>query len=393
MFKFIRKFCSAFCYPVRLRMRAQAPGTHVENILLQWKGWKKILFPDSAFVLRKYQDHKYYTGVLFVIGGMLSCSFWGWDYIIDPQGAMHTAWLRAAYLLVTLSLLAALRHLPPRMLFVCCLTAILVTETIFAEIMNRLTLGTVYGIGGLSIILMSSVFYTQCFPLLSNLFYTACITLWPHLLAMAGLSIDFKHAQYGALMWPTAILMMLAQTAIHLSYVHRYILERKLETRSNTDHLTGASNRRYFMPLLDKEVARAKRSHGRLAVLFLDIDHFKRINDTYGHFDGDAVICSLVELCRLAVRETDTIARLGGEEFAVLLPDSNLSHALVVAERIRQSAEQAVVETGNPRGIRFCVSIGAAELLADTEGGHDLLARADARLYQAKSSGRNRVCA
>jgi diguanylate cyclase (GGDEF)-like protein len=365
----------------------------LEKIPLQWKGWKRILFPDSAFVLRKYQDHKYYTGVLFVVGGVLSCSFWGWDYIVDPHGAMHTGWLRASYLLVTLSLLAALRYLSPRMLFVCCLASILVTETLFAEIMNRLTLGTVYGIGGFSIILMSSVFYTQCFPLLSNLFYTACITLWPHLLARAGVSIDFKHAQYGALMWPTGVLMMVSQTAIHLSYVQRYILEHKLETSSNTDYLTGASNRRYFMPLLDKEAARAKRSHGRLAVLFLDIDHFKRINDTYGHADGDAVICTLAELCRSAVRETDTIARLGGEEFAVLLPDTNLSDALVVAERIRQSAEQAVVETGKPCGIRFCVSIGAAELFADTEVGHDLLARADARLYQAKTSGRNRVCA
>jgi diguanylate cyclase (GGDEF)-like protein len=188
-------------------------------------------------------------------------------------------------------------------------------------------------------------------------------------------------------------LMMVAQTAIHLSYVKRYVLERKLEMSSNMDYLTGASNRRYFMPLLDKEAARATRSQGRLAVLFLDIDHFKRINDTYGHSDGDAVICTLAELCRIAVRESDTIARLGGEEFAVLLPDTNLSHALVVAERIRHSAEQAVVDTGNPSGIRFSVSIGAAELLVDTEAGHDLLARADERLYQAKSSGRNRVCA
>lgn len=157
---------------------------------------------------------------------------------------------------------------------------------------------------------------------------------------------------------------------------------------STTDALTGLCNRRSLLERAEQEISRAQRHGAPLSMLVLDMDHFKEINDRQGHAEGDRVLVRLADCLRGELRASDPAGRLGGEEFAVVLPDSPLDGALQVAERIRRCVE-------TPREARppcATVSIGVAELLPG-ESLDDLLRRADRALYEAKATGRNRIVA
>jgi diguanylate cyclase (GGDEF)-like protein len=165
--------------------------------------------------------------------------------------------------------------------------------------------------------------------------------------------------------------------------------EHKLLIESMTDPLTGLLNRRYFTSLSQREVARSLRHGLRFSVLMLDIDHFKRINDGFGHPVGDLAIKALAEICNQALRPHDILARYGGEEFVLTLPHTDGEGAQVVAERIRKAVEQLAIET--PSGpVRFTVSIGVS-IYQKHMPFERILARADEALYRAKQSGRNRI--
>jgi diguanylate cyclase (GGDEF)-like protein len=150
------------------------------------------------------------------------------------------------------------------------------------------------------------------------------------------------------------------------------------------DHLTGARSRRAFFELAAREQARAQRRGIPLSLLLFDVDHFKRINDTHGHATGDRVLVDIVQRTGAVVRGIDVVARLGGEEFAVLLPDTPADTALLVAGRLRHGLDRAL------EGVGYTVSIGAATLHAG-ESIDAMLSRADAALYAAKTAGRNAV--
>ncbi len=168
-------------------------------------------------------------------------------------------------------------------------------------------------------------------------------------------------------------------------------LTEELRWLSQTDPLTGAANRRAFMEALEEEYHRARRYGHPLSVLMFDLDHFKQINDRYGHAAGDAVLKEFAQVVMPEVRGSDCFARLGGEEFAVLLPESGLDAACKLAERLRQDA--AGLRFSSPAGaFGVTVSIGVAELEAGDQAPDALLTRADRMLYTAKAAGRDRVC-
>jgi len=170
----------------------------------------------------------------------------------------------------------------------------------------------------------------------------------------------------------------------------RKVLEQELEHQAQTDSLTGAANRRYFQELAEKEIAQSRRYNRPLSLLMIDIDRFKSVNDNFGHAVGDLVLQEFVRMARETLREVDVIARAGGEEFAVLLPETNDQRATQVAERLRQAVADATVSVGGKATVRFTVSVGVVAIQdADLETS---LAHADQALYRAKEQGRDRVC-
>ncbi len=166
----------------------------------------------------------------------------------------------------------------------------------------------------------------------------------------------------------------------------------EMERLATIDGMTGIYNRRHFLILADREWERARRYNRPLSFLMLDIDHFKSINDKFGHEAGDRIIVHLAHLAGHCKRASDVLARMGGEEFALLLPETTLSRAKTVAERLRQSVlRKPLTESRWP--IRASISVGVAEASAEMESLSDLMRAADQALYRAKRAGRNQtVC-
>ncbi|MBU0665139.1 MAG: diguanylate cyclase [Proteobacteria bacterium] len=174
----------------------------------------------------------------------------------------------------------------------------------------------------------------------------------------------------------------------------RKILEHELQRQAQSDYLTGLSNRRYFIERSEEEVARAFRYGHPMSLLMLDIDHFKDINDTHGHHAGDTALQMFAAHCQEALRETDIIGRVGGEEFAVILPETDGEGAYEIAERLCQSIASQIMTTEKGVSLGLTVSIGLTTLAVGGEANLDpLLKQADEALYKAKCTGRNRVCA
>jgi diguanylate cyclase (GGDEF)-like protein/PAS domain S-box-containing protein len=179
----------------------------------------------------------------------------------------------------------------------------------------------------------------------------------------------------------------LAAVAIESRYAYE-----ELERRAYTDYLTGLANRRYFLEQAESELVRTLRYGRELSILMLDIDRFKQVNDTYGHKVGDLVLQKLSEVCRATLRDVDIAGRIGGEEFAVLLPETGDKSAMEAAERLRAALAAAQVTLSGGLPLHFTASFGVATLKDKDTNIDTLLNQADQALYQAKSEGRNRVC-
>ncbi len=179
------------------------------------------------------------------------------------------------------------------------------------------------------------------------------------------------------------LLGVAAQAAMAISHAQLYQAQ---EENALTDELTRLPNRRYMAQRFLQEMQRARRHHKGLAFVMLDLDHFKQVNDTYGHLQGDQVLAELAKILLSSKRESDVAARYGGEEFALILHETGESGAMTLAERIRSSVEQATF----PGGLKITVSIGVAAT-EDESRFTSLMEKADEALYEAKEAGRNRV--
>jgi len=168
-------------------------------------------------------------------------------------------------------------------------------------------------------------------------------------------------------------------------------LKKMILDRSRQDELTGILNRQYIFDRGETELRRSKRYNAPLSVLLMDIDHLKRINDNYGYSMGDRVLKSFASKCNETIRESDMFGRIGGEEFAVILPESNKEAAMMASERIRKIIERMGLST-DQGVIQYTISIGATSLMPFDQSLDDLLARADKALFSAKTKGRNRSC-
>ncbi len=166
--------------------------------------------------------------------------------------------------------------------------------------------------------------------------------------------------------------------------------KEKLLQLATTDELTGIANRRSFMERLNNEFDRAKRYESRYSLLMIDIDYFKSINDNYGHKAGDKALQSAASVMKKSLRTSDIIGRVGGEEFSVILPETDIKAALFIAERLRSRVEDTVV-IHDDEEIFITVSIGVSESQTGDQSVDDIYIRSDSAMYNAKKNGRNRV--
>lgn len=188
------------------------------------------------------------------------------------------------------------------------------------------------------------------------------------------------------LLW---ILSLVAENLLTREYANEGLLRFAF-----TDYLTGLKTRGYFEQQLELEFKRAERRKQKFALLMIDIDHFKRLNDTFGHHVGDQVLRDVTSILVKDMREVDTVARYGGEEFVIILPETTETGALYVAQRLRRAVEQAKFFAGSPHNVQhLTISIGVAVYDTDAQFKRDLIEFADAALYAAKHAGRNRVMA
>jgi|GEM_PF-3036112 len=180
---------------------------------------------------------------------------------------------------------------------------------------------------------------------------------------------------------------------LNISEKHETALRKALEEvqrLASTDHLTGLKNRRQLLLLAEQEFQGARRFHRNLSAIMLDVDHFKPINDTYGHAAGDGVLKMVARCCTSTMRKVDVIGRYGGDEFVIVLPESDLHSARLAAERLGESISSKPVET-NAGAVNITVSLGVATLSEEHSTLNSLLIAADSALYVAKKNGGNQV--
>lgn len=211
------------------------------------------------------------------------------------------------------------------------------------------------------------------FPLISEGEITGCIVARSTLDKLSKRDISYLE-------------QLTRQSAITISRANAY---SKVLQYATLDALTNLNNRRQFETRLKQEIAITKRQNNPLCAMMIDIDFFKKVNDTYGHASGDEVLRTVASVIKAQLRESDIPARYGGEEFAVLLPYTHIDEAKIVGERLRKAVEETTVSLDN-LNINVTISMGLAEFRQD-ESGEELFAQADKALYKSKESGRNKV--
>lgn len=231
---------------------------------------------------------------------------------------------------------------------------------------------------------------------ISRLLYFRKVGDYPLLLIVGRAKAEYleewsKHRSLAMFTSTSFLLATLLISGLMYGYWRRVIAVRdEMANMAKNDYLTGLVNRRAFIAATENEIARSLRYHTAMSLLMLDIDHFKAINDMHGHEVGDQALQHLAACARSVLREVDLIGRWGGEEFVVLLPETNALRAEEAAERLRQEIEHATLTVGD-QCVKFTVSIGCTTLAGSDKNINDLLKRADDALFCAKNSGRNSV--
>jgi diguanylate cyclase (GGDEF)-like protein len=319
------------------------------------------------------------------LSGFVVLMFNVWDWLIDPVHAGLTLAVRAA--LVLIGAPAYLRTRLPwtptqRCGYIYCTHAgaIVISEYLLKD-------GFLYGLGGIA----ACVFAASVVTLrLRNFFLILAL---PSLMFVVFTAVRMSLFGFinGMMLYVFSVgLAGIVMLVTRFFRQRAFLFEQQLIQISRHDSLTGAYNRGFLMELAEREVALAMRHRRPLAVAMLDIDHFKKVNDNFGHDVGDKVIKLLVQTCKENLRVIDHFGRIGGEEFVCVLPEAAQADVMLCAERLRASVEALHVET--PQGeLRFTMSIGVALLNSHHADWNALLKDADTALYRAKREGRNRV--
>lgn len=320
-----------------------------------------------------------------------------WDYAIDAAHAHQAIGHRLFQSAVLLGWALASRHhvhaWPARL---ATLLVPLLIEVSFIEVLALLDRGNAYGIGGFLYFFIFVPFLLLAQSLRLSVLALTAITVFPLIAPELGMTTGLDRGVYMAYMLisfpPVVVLRIFSEYLYWNLYRYRHQMERQ----ALTDGMTRLANRRHFLGEGMRLLAHLYRQQRPASLLFIDIDHFKAINDTYGHRIGDIAIDHMAGQLRHQARDGDLVARYGGEEFLVLLPDTEPEQAERIAERIRQivAVTPLPVPDDNIPDLDLTVSIGVASYdpLSDTPPDIDVLIHdADLAVYAAKHHGRNRV--
>lgn len=353
------------------------------------QAWRQLIFPPIDFRQQRYAEHRAASILMTAVTALAGTSLWMWDYAYDPSGADGTMWLRLAIPPTSAPYLAAL-ILSSHRRFAALAAAVAFAgwEWGFIEILNRLRDGMTYGLAGFMYFLMMPLLMTRGLSFITNVALTIGIALFPAVVFAVGLAPGFPVGKYAVLIAPAASMCLFAAFVFSQSYSENWHYRRSLERAARTDALTGLGNRRRFVELIEVETERNRDGHRSVGVLTLDLDHFKRVNDTFGHAAGDELLREVARRLHKCLRADDVIMRLGGDEFAILLPNMSEEDGLAeVAGRILLAIAAPVNHCNQE--IIISASVGISRFPADSDDFHQILKNADAAMYKAKSIGRN----
>jgi diguanylate cyclase (GGDEF)-like protein len=326
-------------------------------------------------------------------GALLILVLWLRVYAHDPVNAIDTLPLRLVMVAAVATYCAAfLLRVPRALLLAIGYVAVAVVEFSILAMWSGLAAGYLAAFPGYLFIYLITPLILMPFTFRESVGALLLVPIVPNLQVAAGLAPGFPLFGFNAMIWPAAAMALFVQRQFDVMSREVFRTRRRLGDLANRDELTGLGNRRHLLERGEDALRLAQR-HGRpLAVLLLDVDHFKSINDRFGHAAGDDVLRMLSASIALQMRATDVVGRSGGEEFTIVLPETGVADALAIAERLRATVAATPIATDEaPQAIPVTVSIGVAALDAECERLNTLVSRADKALYAAKHDGRNRV--
>ena len=348
------------------------------------------------YLAAKRNDFRLFIRAALVITAAFLCTTIIWDHAIDPVHARDTIGLRLIESLAVFAWLAvSWNNIHARLAKIAAVCVPLLVSLTFIMVLSRLDNGAQYGIGGYLYFFIFMPFLLVGQSIRFALAVMTAICVFPLVLAWFALA-TLPWDIYNAYVWMGFVPVVGIQLLCEYLYWRVFVYRGRVERLAVTDALTGLANRRRFFIESERILEGHRRSQRRASLLFIDIDHFKQVNDTYGHIVGDAALCHVVDAIEPHVRKSDLIARYGGEEFVVLLPETSHRAALVAAERMRCAVADKPFEglPEAPHTLALTVSIGVASYRPGARQTPDidvLIQNADAALYEAKQAGRDRV--
>ncbi|MEJ2760804.1 MAG: diguanylate cyclase [Gammaproteobacteria bacterium] len=341
----------------------------------------------------RFEEYRRITRWLIVGFAVLILLLWGWDWTFDPVHAPDTLWLRVmASLAALVTALAMDKKVNITASGFMLYAALLFIQVIYTLILGLLNQGFDIGTGGYLYFFLATLLLGQPFSFTINAVGCIVLTLAPHLWG-EFIEPGFPHLTYMTLVWPAGAISIFLHWCVSALIRDKLYYRNKIEHLSLEDTLTGLLNRRALLGHYIKARSLATRENEQLSLIMVDIDHFKEINDTYGHLAGDQVLRKVAELMEKTFRASDTVARIGGEEFVCMLPNTGLDEAVGTGERLRTTLEQTPLRIKDGDGsidISITISLGVTRAVQTEDLSH-LINRAGKALAQAKESGRNRL--
>lgn len=352
---------------------------------------------DDEYLAAKANDFGRSSSITLLITGLLFNCFILWDYAPDPvHAAAAVPWrLAGSGALLLCGAVSWNNTRSVRMRVALTVTPLSVVAT-YIHIISILDDGAAYGVGGFLYFFLIAPFISFVQPITLSIVVFVAIAIFPPIAAQFGLSAGLSWPIYNAYVWlaftPVVVIMLL----MNYLYLHLFLYRRQVMAQAMYDSLTRIANRPHFHDFAAEQLERHRRTGQPISLLFIDIDHFKRINDRYGHAVGDHAIRHVAATLGTLVRDQDMLARYGGEEFVVLLSQTGSFDARRIAERMRAAIEQAPLRVDGADGslALLAISIGitshtpAAGQACDVD---TLVHEADLALYEAKNAGRNRI--